>query len=751
MPLTVDPLPVRLSALVGRESELGDIGRSLAGCRLLTLTGPGGVGKTRLAIAAASSAIAAGRFPAGVCWVELAAVDDPAIVPRIVAARLGVPDASGQDAAQAIAAHIAGHPVLIVMDNCEHLVAETACLTEFLLAACPALAVLATSREPLGVEGELNWPVPPLSLPAPSAPGATSASARSDAVRLFEQRARLVRPSFRLSDDNADAIARICRRLDGLPLAIELAAARMRALSPVQLAQRLDDIFAVLVGGARSAPVRHRTLRATLDWSHHMLAADERAVFRRLAEFAGGFTLDAAEQIAAGGGIGTKAMLELLTRLADKSLLQVDHVGGHDGEAARYRLLATIRDYAAERLAEAAETAGIRGAHLRYYAEFAEGAAARIESAGARTGRTEVELDRLDAELPNLRRAFEYAVESDDPVASRRIACSLRRYANLRGHYAEVLQWLDVDAPADGAVAAPTASVRPAMARRGQSSEPVTSPLRIKALGGAVVELGDVTLTAADWGYAKPRELLFLLATSPAMTRDQIGATLWPDLSSRQLRNALHTALRELRRALGDAGWVSYRDGRYAFDRTRPHTCDVTAFEDALAAARRARPSAAGLPDLQRAIAAYDGDFLDGMPAGDWALDRRDELRRAFESALLATGRMLTAAGRHQAAASAFRRAVTHEPLNESAHRELMMCWVNLGQGARAVRHYKEFADRLRDQLGIPPAAETTALYRQLITTSESGARPMPGGRPNQSLGRPASPAIPAGLVSAAI
>ena len=452
MPLTDGTVPVRLSTLIGREGELGDIGRSLAGCRLLTLTGPGGVGKTRLAIAAATSASTAGQFPAGVFWVELALVDDPATVPRIVAARLGVPDASGQDAAHAIAAHIASHPVLLVLDNCEHLVAEAAGLTEFLLAACPVLTVLATSREPLGVEGELNWAVPPLSLPAPvlapsaSAPSvlaAVSASAGSDAVRLFEQRARLVRPSFRLSDENAAAVARICGRLDGLPLAIELAAARMRTLSPAQLAQRLDDIFAVLAGGARSAPARHRTLRATLDWSHRMLAADERAVLRRLAEFAGGFTLDAAEQVAAGDGISAGAMLELLTRLADKSLLQVDHDAGHDGQASRYRLLATIRDYAAERLTETAETALIRAAHLRYYAEFAEGAAARIEGTGARNCRIEVELDRLDAELPNLRRAFEYAVDSNDPVASLRIACSLRRYAYLRGHYAEVLQWLD--------------------------------------------------------------------------------------------------------------------------------------------------------------------------------------------------------------------------------------------------------------------------------------------------------------------
>jgi two-component SAPR family response regulator len=232
------------------------------------------------------------------------------------------------------------------------------------------------------------------------------------------------------------------------------------------------------------------------------------------------------------------------------------------------------------------------------------------------------------------------------------------------------------------------------------------------------VRLGDVTLTAADWGYAKPRELLFLLASSPPMTRDQIGAALWPELSGRQLGNAMHTALRELRRALGDASWIRYEDGRYRFDRARGHDCDVTEFEDALTAARRARPSTAGLPDLQRAIASYGGDFLDGMSAGEWAMVRRDELRRAFESALLAAGRMLAAAGRHQAAATAFRRAVTHEPLNESAHRELMTCWAQLGETARAVRHYEDLAKQLHDQLGVPPAAETTALYRKLTATT---------------------------------
>ncbi len=273
---------------------------------------------------------------------------------------------------------------------------------------------------------------------------------------------------------------------------------------------------------------------------------------------------------------------------------------------------------------------------------------------------------------------------------------------------------------ADSSVALPVLRTAPpapaAAAAAGPGLRAPGGSLRIRALGGAVVEVGETALTAADWGYAKPRELLFLLVTSPPMTRDQIGTALWPDLSGRQLSNALHTALRELRRALGDAGWVRYADGHYQFDRAREHECDVTAFEDALVEARRARPVTAGLPSLQRAIAAYGGDFLEGMSAGEWALTRRDELRRAFESALLASGRMLAAAGRYQAAATAFRRAVAHEPLNESAHRELMTCWAQLGETARAVRHYEELAKRLHDQLGIPPAAETTAVYQKLTT-----------------------------------
>ncbi len=279
-----------------------------------------------------------------------------------------------------------------------------------------------------------------------------------------------------------------------------------------------------------------------------------------------------------------------------------------------------------------------------------------------------------------------------------------------------------------GPAVQPAARTEPPAARAGSHRKPLVNArkqeagttaaasgmLRIRALGAATVHRGDAVVTAADWGYAKPRELLFLLAASPPMTRDQLGAVLWPDLSHQQLGNALHTALRGLRRALGDPGWVVYSDGRYRFNTAREHEYDIETFEQALAAARGARPAAAALPDLQRAVAAYGGDFLAGMAAGEWAQARGDELARSFESALLATGRLHAAAGRYQPAAAAFRRAIAHEPLNETAHRELMNCWVRLGETARAVRHYGELVELLQEQVGVPPAAETTALYRRL-------------------------------------
>jgi len=236
------------------------------------------------------------------------------------------------------------------------------------------------------------------------------------------------------------------------------------------------------------------------------------------------------------------------------------------------------------------------------------------------------------------------------------------------------------------------------------------------------VELGEVPLSAADWGYAKPRELVFLLVTSAPLTREQIGAALWPDLSRQQLGNALHTALREVRRALGDPQWVRYAGGRYSFNRDFAFECDVDEFESALAAANKSKPASAALPALQRAVAAYGGDFVAGTSFGEWSVARRLELRRRFEVALLAVGRIQATAGRHQAAAGSFRRAIEHEPLNESAHRELMTCWAALGETARAVRHYEELAGRLRNEVGVGPATETRALYERLLGSGNSAA-----------------------------
>jgi DNA-binding SARP family transcriptional activator len=258
-------------------------------------------------------------------------------------------------------------------------------------------------------------------------------------------------------------------------------------------------------------------------------------------------------------------------------------------------------------------------------------------------------------------------------------------------------------------------ATRQPTAAAGSAPAPGTGgTLRIRLLGQSTVYLGGRSLTTGDWGYAKPRELLYLFACSLPLSREQVGLALWPELPEGQLRNALHSALRQLRRTLGDAGWVSFTDGRYALDETRPLDCDLREFESALAEARAARPPAAALSHLQRAIARYGGDFLADSAPGEWAVTRRAGLRRAYERALGATGRLLVADGRVREAVDVYRRAIAHEPLDEAAHRALMECWAASGQTARALRHYSELTDLLRAQLGSAPAAQTTALYERL-------------------------------------
>jgi len=452
-------LRAELTSFVGRDTELAQVAELLSAHRLVTLTGPGGAGKTRLAVEAARAELAA--MPDGVWLVELAPVTDPADLTSAVLGVLGLreqallyggkpltarlphdqpaaPD-EPSDALGRLLTALAGQRTLLVLDNCEHLVAAAAGLADRILAACPQVRILATSREPLNITGEALWTVGPLTLPpdpavssdtseraGPLAPRPTGAPPGIDAyasVRLLIQRARAVFPEFRVTDVNAPAVARICRALDGMPLAIELAAARLRTMAPEQVAARLDDRFQLLTGGSRTAMPRHQALRAVVDWSWDLLDDAERTLWRRFAVFTGGATLEAAEQVCAGRGISADQVLDLLTALAGKSLLTVRP--GADG--ARYRMLEIIRAYGQERLTEAGEHDELRQAHTRHFTQLAEASMDYL------LGSQQLDwLRKLSDEQDNLHGAIRGAIAAGDGRAAVGLAGALGWYWSLR-------------------------------------------------------------------------------------------------------------------------------------------------------------------------------------------------------------------------------------------------------------------------------------------------------------------------------
>jgi len=355
-------LPVQLTSFIGREKDLAAVRALARSTRLVTLTGVGGVGKTRLALQAADGLLA--QFPGGAWMVEMASQTDAALVPDAVAGVLGVKEQAGRPVLATLIDHLRGRTILLILDNCEHLVAACARLAAALLAGCPNLTILATSRETLGIPGEALFVVPPL--PAPHARHSLLPEAfiHYEAVRLFVERASAVLSGFAVTGENAPAVAHVCRQLDGIPLAIELAAARVRVLRVEQIAERLDDRFRLLTGGSRAALPRHQTLQALIDWSYDLLAPVERALLRRLAVFVGGWTLPAAEATCAGDGLDPADVLDLLVQLVNKSLVAVEHQPGQD---ARYRLLDTIRHYALARLAESGEAESVWRRLAQYY------------------------------------------------------------------------------------------------------------------------------------------------------------------------------------------------------------------------------------------------------------------------------------------------------------------------------------------------------------------------------------------------
>jgi predicted ATPase/class 3 adenylate cyclase len=432
-------LPLQPTSFIGREKQIAELRRLLAGTRLLTLSGAAGSGKTRLALQLAAEILE--EYPEGVWVVELAALTDPALVPQSVAAALGLRETPGRPLTETLSEALKPRKLLLVLDNCEHVVEACAQLAAALMRACPGVTLLVTSREALGAAGELVWPVPSLSTPHPGKLAATATDRTSElsqyeAVRLFIDRALLSQPAFSVTNQNAPAVAQICHRLDGIPLAIELAAGRVKVLSVEEIAARLDDRFRLLTGGSRTVMPRHQTLRAAIDWSYELLLQVERALLRRLSVFAGGWTLKAAEVVCAGEGIEPWEVLELQAHLIDKSLVLTE--AGTGGET-RYRLLGTIRQYAGDRLMEAGEAGGLRQRHLDWFLALAEQAGPKLRGSDQLLW-----LDRLEEEHDNLRAALEWSQATEGgSEAGLRIAGALYRFWFVRGYLTEGRQWLE--------------------------------------------------------------------------------------------------------------------------------------------------------------------------------------------------------------------------------------------------------------------------------------------------------------------
>ena len=426
-------LPVELSSFIGRGREVAEINQLLAkGNRLISLTGPGGAGKTRLAVAAAFEV--ADDFQDGVWWVGLASLSDPDLVPQAVAQAVEVREQPDVPLVRTLADSWRDRQMLLVLDNCEHLIEACASFAHTMLTSCRYLRILATTREGLGIAGEANWQVPPLTIPEGGCPVSGEDAAGYEAIALFVERARSMLSTFSLTHENAEAVAEICRKLDGMPLAIELAAARVRLLSVEQIAERLNRPLELLSTGDRTAEPRQRTLRGTLAWSHELLSEPERVLFRRLSVFAGGWTLEA-RMVGCGEGIEEREVLNLLSGLVDKSLVEA---GSGTKDGLRYRMLEPVRQYARELLNKSGEEERVRKRHAKHYLTLAREAEPKLSGT-----RQEEWLERLEREHDNLRAALGWASERDDAEFGLCLAGALGRFWWVGGYLGEGRLWLE--------------------------------------------------------------------------------------------------------------------------------------------------------------------------------------------------------------------------------------------------------------------------------------------------------------------
>nr|WP_041311356.1 LuxR family transcriptional regulator [Mycobacterium sp. JS623] len=500
-------LPTQLTSFIGRQAQMADVRALLADNRLVTLTGAGGAGKTRLAIEIAGRL--SPEFANGAWYVDLAPTAYAEVVPVVVARALGLPDQPGTSTLETLVRFVGDRKMLIVLDNCEHLLEVTASLMVGLL-ACPGLTVLATSREPINVPGELTYLVPSLPL-------------EDEAIKLFADRARRVRPDFSVTDDNAATVTEICRRLDGMPLAIELAAARVRALSLDEIVGSLHDRFRLLTGGARTAVRRQQTLRASVDWSHALLTEPERILFRRLAVFQGGFDLDAAQAVAGDTEVERYQVLDQIALLVDKSLVVAENAGGRT----RYRLLETVRQYAQEKLGESGEAEAVRSRHRDHYTSTAG-----LLDAPARSDYHQ-RVEQADEEMDNLRSAFGWSAETGDIGRALELASSLQPLWLTRGRIQEGLAWFDAILSGENAI---HIEVAPAVRGRALADKAVLDEF-----------VGVYSLAEAEQALTIARELDDAALLVRALTACGSAAVYDSEVAGRYFAEAI-----DLARAIGD-------------------------------------------------------------------------------------------------------------------------------------------------------------------------------------------------------
>ncbi len=424
-------LPVQRSAFIGRREELAEVRAALDDSPVVTLTGVGGVGKTRLALQVAADVVT--RFPDGAWFVDLGPVLDAGFVPATVSTSLALPERRQGTLEDSIVAALSKKRLLVVLDNCEQVVDAVAALVDMLVESCPGVSVLASSREALGVEGELTYEVRPLPTPTTDQELALDALMENDAIRLFVERARAVKRGFALTDDTGPVVAELCQRLDGIPLAIELAAARLQLMAPAEVLARLDERFGLLSGGRRTVLERHQTLRGAIDWSYTLLDAQEQLLFARLSVFAGGFTLDAAEAVTSGEGLAPVGVLSLLGSLVAKSMVVTDDTAA----GTRYRLLETLREYAREKLVELDDPARAHERHAEHFLALVESAAVQLEGPD-----DEEWFARLDAEHDNVRAALGWARDTGDPETLTRLVHGMDTYWAMNSTYHEAFFWL---------------------------------------------------------------------------------------------------------------------------------------------------------------------------------------------------------------------------------------------------------------------------------------------------------------------